>query len=69
MPSIRTDLFGRSNEHLAHFIQAFEEMGRIGIGGGPNGGARGLPGLRREPRPGIWDGRDRRLDEDEHAED
>ena len=63
-------LFGRSNEHLLHFIQTFEEMGRLGIGRRmEKGRSRFVIESVRTGGESIWDGRERSLREDDFTAD
>lgn len=63
-------LFGRSNEHILHFIQTFEEMGRLGIGRRmEKGRSRFVVASVVAGDEIIWHGRERSLREGDFAED
>ncbi|PKN33117.1 MAG: hypothetical protein CVU61_14875 [Deltaproteobacteria bacterium HGW-Deltaproteobacteria-19] len=63
-------LFGRSNEHILHFIQTFEEMGRLGIGRRmEKGRSRFVVASVMAGDEIIWQGRERSLREGDFAED
>ncbi len=63
-------LFGRSNEHLLHFIQTFEEMGRLGIGRRTEKGrSRFVIASVDAGGETVWDGRERSLREGDYTED
>lgn len=66
----RLILFGRSNEHLTHFIQAMGEMGRLGIGRRTEKGhSRFVIDTVSACGETVFDGRDPQVREGDFAED